>query len=214
MRIADFKLERYFARYEFTAPYLLCSSDAESIALDELLSMADDVGRQLWSGLRLGYTETAGHPALRGEIARLYEHIADDDVLVFSGAEEAIFAFMNGVLGPSDHVVALAPAYQSLIEAARASGADVTTLRLRHERGWALDLDELASLLRPATRVVVVNFPHNPTGMLPSHADFAALCALCESRGIILFCDEVYRYGEFDPSDRLPAACDRSVSAV
>jgi aspartate/methionine/tyrosine aminotransferase len=214
VRIADFKLERFFARWEFVARFLLGSSDAESFRVDELLSFADVESRALWDGLRLGYTESPGHPLLRGEIAALYSGLTADDVLVFAGAEEAIFAFSNVSLGPGDHVIVTWPAYQSLVETARAVGADVSLLRLRHSSGWALDVDEVASLLRPTTAAVIVNAPHNPTGMLPDRSVFDALVALCERRGVRLFVDEVYRYGEFLDVDRLPGACEATVSGV
>src|SRR5258705_193680 len=89
MRIADFALERYFARWEFAVEYLLCASDVEGYPMAELLALADAEARGLWENLRLGYTESTGHPLLRAEIASLYEGIAADDILVFAGAEEA-----------------------------------------------------------------------------------------------------------------------------
>jgi hypothetical protein len=72
MQIADFALERYFARWEFNARYLLCASDVEGYPMRELLDLADDETRALWDDLRLGYTESTGHPLLRREIAALY----------------------------------------------------------------------------------------------------------------------------------------------
>ena len=72
MKIPEFKLERYFARFEFDAPYLISSSDVEGYRLDELLALADDTGRELWENLSLGYTEAPGHPLLRQEISTLY----------------------------------------------------------------------------------------------------------------------------------------------
>ena len=83
MKIADFELERYFARWEFAVRHLLCASDLEGYPLAELLSLADDEARGLWQDLRLGYTESSGHPLLRAAIAGLYETISPDDVLVF-----------------------------------------------------------------------------------------------------------------------------------
>jgi len=100
MRLHDFALERFFARWEFSAEMLLCASDVEGWPLAELLDLADDDGRRRWADLRLGYTESAGDPALRTEIASLYEHVAPDEVIVFSGAQEAIFALHNVLLGP------------------------------------------------------------------------------------------------------------------
>jgi len=215
MRIADFALERYFARWEFAVRHLLCASDVEGYPLAELLALADDETRGLWEGLRLGYTESTGHPLLRREIAGLYERIDADEVLVFAGAEEAIFCLLNVLLGPGDHAVVTWPGYQSLYEVARAAGSDVTLHELREADGWALDVDRLRAALRPETRLVVVNAPHNPTGMLPTHAEWRALTDLCAEAGVHLLSDEVYRFLEFDPADRLVAgadALDRGVS--
>ena len=69
MRIADFALERYFARWEFAVEHLLCASDVQGYPMAELLALADDETRALWDGLELGYTESTGHPLLRREIA-------------------------------------------------------------------------------------------------------------------------------------------------
>ena len=208
MRIADFALERYFARWEFAVRHLLCASDVEGYPLAELLALADDETRGLWEGLRLGYTESTGHPLLRREIAGLYERIDADEVLVFAGAEEAIFCLLNVLLGPGDHAVVTWPGYQSLYEVARAAGSDVTLHELREADGWALDVNRLRAALRPETRLVVVNAPHNPTGMLPTHAEWRALTDLCAEAGVHLLSDEVYRFLEFDPADRLVAGAD------
>ncbi len=208
MRIADFALERYFARWEFAVRHLLCASDVEGYPMADLLALADDETRGLWEGLRLGYTESIGHPLLRQEIAGLYERIDPAEVLVFAGAEEAIFCLLNVLLGPGDHAIVTWPGYQSLYEVARAAGADVTLHELREADGWALDVDRLRAALRPETRLVVVNAPHNPTGMLPSHVEWRALTDLCGEAGVHLLSDEVYRFLEFDPADRLVAGAD------
>jgi aspartate/methionine/tyrosine aminotransferase len=205
MRPAPFVLERWFARHEFTAPLHACASDVEAPSMRELLDRASPATREAWDTLRLGYTEAPGHPRLRAAIAALYEDVEPDDVLVFAGAEEAIFAWANTQLGPGDHVVVVWPSYQSLHEVARAAGAEVSLLELRHEDGWALDLDALRALLRPETRAIVVNFPHNPTGAQLDPDAFEALLAL----DVPLFCDEVYRWCEHEGVPRLPAGAER-----
>src|SRR5512138_3594306 len=142
MNLPPFKLERYFAKYEFNTKYLLCSSDCESMSVADLLALekgSADKFQQLW----LGYTESQGSPALRAEICKLYETIQPEDLLVYSGAQEAIFLFMFAVFQPGDHVIVHAPGYQSLAEAARAAGCDVSLWQAREENHWALDLDEL-----------------------------------------------------------------------
>jgi len=213
MQLPDFKLERYFARYEFAVEYLLCSSDCESWSVGELLALepgAEQAFKRHW----LGYTESAGAPWLREEIGRIYTGIRPEQVLTFAGAEEAIFLYMHAALQPGDHVVVHWPCYQSLFDVAASIGCAVTRWEARRENGWALDLDELRGLLRPNTRLVVVNTPHNPTGYLMSRQDFEVLVRLTGERGVLLFSDEVYRELEYDPADRMPSACDLDPDAV
>jgi len=214
MRLADFTLERFFARWEFAAELLLCASDVEGWPLRELLELADDDGRRRWNELRLGYTESSGDPALRAEIASLYERVQADDVLVFAGAEEAIFALHNVLLGPGDHSVIVRPAYQSLAEVARAAGADVARVELREANGWRLDASELGAALRPNTHLILVNEPHNPTGALSDRATFDRLAELAAESGARLIVDEAYRFLEFDEADRLPACADALETGV
>jgi aspartate/methionine/tyrosine aminotransferase len=214
VRIADFALERYFARWEFAVEHLLCASDVQGYAMADLLALADDESGGLWEGLTLGYTESTGHPLLRREIASLYDGVDADDVLVFAGAEEAIFCLVNVTMGPGDHAIVTWPGYQSLYEVARATGAEVTLHELHEAGGWALDLARLRAQVTPSTRLIVVNAPHNPTGILPDRATFDGLLAIAEEAGAALVVDEVYRELEFDPSRRLPAAVEASSRGV
>jgi aspartate/methionine/tyrosine aminotransferase len=212
MQIADFALERYFARWEFAAKNVLCASDCEPLALAELLEIADDDSRERWNSLRLGYTESLGLPVLREAIAGLYQTVTADDVITFAGAEEAVFLYMHAALRAGDHAVVVWPAYQSLHEVARSIGASVTLVPL-NPRDWSLDIDAIAAAMRPNTRVIVVNFPHSPTGAQLSAADFARLAAIAELHGAQLFSDEVYRLLEHS-SQRLPAAVDQSPAGI
>jgi DNA-binding transcriptional MocR family regulator len=103
MTPTPFKLERYFARHEFTAKYLLCSSDPESLTVDELLAYEPDsqdgLGRT-W----LGYTEYPGASELRQELSKRYMSIDPDHIIVHTGAQEAIFSFVNAMLSAGDHI--------------------------------------------------------------------------------------------------------------
>ena len=213
MNLSPFKLERYFAKYEFTTEYLLCSSDCEAMSIADLLALEEGAGEK-FQNVWLGYTESLGSPSLRKEISRMYETIQPEDVLVHTGAEEAIFLFMQAVLKEGDHVIVHSPCYQSLTEIARGIGCDVSPWQAREENNWALDLDELKRLLRPNTKVVVVNTPHNPTGYLMSRADFDSVNRFAQENNLLLFFDEVYRESEYDPSMRLPSACDLGEHAI
>ena len=213
MQIPPFELERYFARYEFSARYLLSSSDCEALSLEELLRMASDQTRRLWEALKLGYTESTGHPRLRESIAGIYNGLDVEDTLV-AVPEEGIFLLMHALLKPGDHIVCTFPGYQSLYEIPRAIGCRVSQWEPDEANGWQFDPDRLAALLRDDTRLVVVNFPHNPTGALPPAEVFEALIDLLRQRGIYLFCDEMYRGLEIAPAATLPAACERYERAV
>ena len=98
---------------------------------------------------------------------------------------------------------------------AESLGVSVNRWEARPEAGWLPDPDELAGLIRPETRAVILSFPHNPTGALLDRARLEAVVALCRHHGLWLFSDEVYRGLEHDPARRLPAAAalyERAIS--
>lgn len=213
MDIRDFLLERYFAKHEFFARALLSPSDCEAMTVQDLIDGADEEVRGLWDGLRLSYTESRGHPLLLAEIARLTGRAPEE--LVVLNPEEGIFLTLNALLGRGDHVVVLSPCYQSLYEIPRAMGCEVTRWYLKREDGvWSLDMDFLEGALQENTRAVIVNFPHNPTGFLPTAEEFEGVLRVTSERGVMLFSDEMYRGLEMDPGRRLPSAPDRSENSV
>ncbi len=216
MNISPFKLERYFAKYEFNTEFLLCSSDCEAMSIADLLALdADPTGAaEKFQNVWLGYTESQGSPTLRKEICNIYATMQPEDILVHTGAEEAIYLFMHAVLKENDHIIVHAPHYQSLSEVAKSIGCDVNLWQGREENGWALEMDELSHLMRSTTKAIIINTPHNPTGYLMSHADFDAVNKFAQENNLLLFCDEVYRESEYDPATRLPSACDVGEHAV
>jgi aspartate/methionine/tyrosine aminotransferase len=213
-RLPDFQLEVFFSRWEFAAKHVLTASDAQSMSLGELLALGTDEDRAGFERITLGYVPTWGGDELRQAIAATYLDLRPEDVLAFAGAQEGLFWLLQEAAGPGDHVILTVPGYQSMESLALATGAEVTGLALPPENGWVLDLDRLKRALRPNTRLVAVNFPHNPTGAVPDHATFKALVDLCEARGIRLFCDEVHRGLELNPERRLTQAADLSPMAV
>lgn len=211
--LRPFLLERYFAPREHSARRLLSSSDCDGWPLAELLSLADAESRALWEGLRLGYTEPAGLPALRREIAAL--HGADPGDVVVAGPQECIFLAMTAILEGGGHAVCAWPGYQSLYEVGASLGARVDRWEPEEQDGaWRFDVDALERLLRPDTRLVVINFPHNPTGAQLTGAELRRVAALAEARGAWLFSDEMYRLLERRDEDRLPSACGLYRKAV
>jgi len=203
MKINDFRLECYFGQYEFTAPYLLTQSDCESMTAKELLALepgAEEAYLNQW----LGYTETWGDPELRKLIAALYQNITADDVLVFHGAQEAIFGYMNVALNEGDHMIAMYPNYQSAFEVANSIPDCTYSQWYIRDDGtkWTVDFDELEALIQPNTKVIAVNSPNNPTGFTFTNAEMRKLCGICKKHDIYLFSDEVYKGLEFDGEKR------------
>ena len=213
MQIKPFRIEQYFGKYEFTAKYLLSNSDAESRTIQELLDLEPGAHERLlqhWCG----YTESSGAPWLREAIAAIYKQVKSDDVLVLAAAEEGIFVLYHALVGPGDHVIVETPCYESSLEVARSTGAQVTEWRRVYENGWLHDVAALEKLIQPNTKVIYINTPHNPTGLLMPANVFKQVLDLAASRNIIVFSDEVYRELEHDPAMRLPAACEVYEHAV
>jgi aspartate/methionine/tyrosine aminotransferase len=209
--LPDFRLEVYLGRWEFAARHHLTASDAQTLTIGEVLGPD---GMERLAQLPLGYTPTWGSDDLRAAIAATYDAVAPEDVLVFAGAEEAMFWAMQELVGPGGHAIVTVPNYQSMESVTLATGASVSGLPLDPERGWALDLDALVARLRPETSLVAVNFPNNPTGAVPDPGTWAALVGLCDDRGIRLFSDEVYRGLEPEGTEPLPQAADLSPAAL
>lgn len=201
-----FALERYFARYEFDTRYLLCASDPETLSLEELLAH-DSGSAQRLAGLRLGYVESRGTGALRAAIAALYERCGAESVLAHSGAEEAIFVFMNAALQRGDHAIVQFPAYQSHYSVAERIGVDVTRWHSDLSSEGSPDVDELERLVSPQTRVIVLTTPNNPTGYAFDRAQMERIVGIAREHELWLLGDEVYRGTERE-AERIPAVCD------
>ncbi len=213
MKIQPFKLERYFAKYEFSAPYLLSCSDCEALSQKELLAMADENSLKLWNDLKLGYTESQGHPVLREEIAKLYQNIKPEQVLVIT-PEEGIFIAMNNLLEKGDHIVTTFPGYQSLYEIANSLGCEVSKWTPKENNGWIFDIDDLKSLIRDDTKLIVINFPHNPTGATLQEQELKEIIDIARQKSIVVFSDEMYRFLEHDQANRTLSACDLYDNAI
>jgi aspartate/methionine/tyrosine aminotransferase len=214
MKIKPFQTERYFALHEFSAPYLLCASDCESLTVDELLDLAGARPEAL-GNLQLGYTESQGSPTLREEIAETYAEVGPNQIVGLGAPEEGIFTALHALLEPDDEVVVLSPCYDSLLNIVDYLGCRIARWPLTEAPeppdgtgGWQLDFRALTRLITFRTKLVIVNFPHNPTGYLPSLEEWHTLLWLADRAGAWLFSDEMYRGLEHDPAGRLPAACD------
>ena len=170
MKIAPFATEHFYARYEFCTPYQLCNSDCETVTVEQLLQMAQ-IPLEEFGRLSLGYTENLGNPQLRESIAGSYAHVTSEDVVMLGSPIEGIYLAARAALNPGDEVIVLSPAYDALINLFTHIVGPANVHSWRFEPGssrWELDFDQLKNLISPKTKMLVVNFPHNPTGYLPT----------------------------------------------
>jgi N-succinyldiaminopimelate aminotransferase len=173
------------------------------------------------SGRGNQYPPGPGIPELRQAIAahqkRFYglEVDPDTEVLVTAGATEAIAAAMLALLEPGDEVIAFEPYYDSYAASIAMAGATRVPVTLRPP-AFRPDLDALRDAVTDRTRLLLLNSPHNPTGMVLSRAELAAIAALAVERDLLVVADEVYEHMVFDgehvPIASLPGMRDRTVT--
>ena len=147
-----------------------------------------------WSTCAWATTKPSGTRELRTLIAATYPDVDPDNILVTTGAIEANFLLFNILLEAGDHVIAVYPAYQQLYSVPRAIGCDVSLWKVTPENDFRYDLQALKDLVRPKTRLIVVNTPHNPTGAMLAEAELRQIYDLAESVGATVLCDEAYRW--------------------
>lgn len=205
--LPDFRLETHFSKWEFKARYHLTASDAQSLSLRDLLALATQEEREQFEGLWLGYTETFGAPDLRAAIASMYATRAAEDILCFAGASEGIFAANTVLLDKDSHAIVVTPNYQSH-ETLPVAICEATGIPLDPHDHWSLDIDRVADAVRPNTRLVTINFPHNPTGAILSLDRYKALIELCRKHGIYILHDEIFNGLGRSGAEHLPFVTD------
>lgn len=205
--LPEFKLETHFSKWEFKARYHLTASDAESISMRDLLALATAEEREEFEGLWLGYTETFGAPDLREAIASTYENREAGEVLCFAGASEGIFSANSVILDKDSHAIVVTPNYQSH-ETLPVAICAATGIPLDPDDGWSLDIDRVADAVRPNTKLVTINFPHNPTGAILSPDRYDALIQLCRKHGIYILHDEIFNGLGPTGTEHLPFVAD------
>ncbi|MFE7121559.1 aminotransferase class I/II-fold pyridoxal phosphate-dependent enzyme [Streptomyces sp. NPDC057654] len=176
-------------------------------------ALLEDVARAVLAGSNQ-YPPAVGAPALREAVAahqlRRYglEYRAQGEVLVTTGATEALAAALLALCDPGDEVIAFDPCYDAYAADARLAGARLVGVPLAPDGdGFVLDADALRAAVTPRTRVLVLNSPHNPTGKVFTEAELAAVAEVCREHDLIAVTDEVYEHLVYDDGARhLPLA--------
>jgi aspartate/methionine/tyrosine aminotransferase len=207
-KIEPFALERWMTAHEMNVNYDIAESGICPLTARELLAMQSpgerEASLQRLLDLPLGYSEARGTLELRSLLAGTYAACSPENILVTTGAIEANYLLFNVLLNPGDHVIAPYPAYQQLYSVPRALGCEVDLWEIRPETGFRYDVGDLEHLLRPDTRLIVVNSPHNPTGAMLSAEDARRVYELAESVGARILSDEAYRWLTIPGGEALP----------
>ena len=220
MQILPFATEHFFAEYEFNTPYQLCNSDCESMTIQNLLDLAKVDMKEGLGNVSLGYTESQGDPDLRKAIASSsYETVRPDDVIVLGTPIEGIYLTARALLDDNneDEVIVLNPAYDALYNmfAHIVSPKNTRKWQLKAgEKEWELDLKTLKDMITERTKLIVVNFPHNPTGFLPTPEELRQLVSIASEHGIWIFCDEMYYGLIHSGTTEIPSASDLGYDKV
>lgn len=205
--LPEFRLETHLAKWEFKARHHLTASDAQSISLRDLLAMATPEERAEFDDMWLGYTETYGASDLLDTISSTFENRTASEILCFAGASEGIFAANTVLLDKDSHAIVVTPNYQSH-ETLPVAICEATGVPLDPDDGWSLDIDRVAAAIKPNTKLVTINFPHNPTGTILPLDRYHALIDLCRKHGLYILHDEIFNGLGPTETQHLPFVAD------
>jgi len=197
-----FAMERMLSAWEHLVDYNLSESAAHPMTVAELIG-ADALERL--GEFEIGYPQVSGSDTLRERIAALYSGAVRDNVLVTVGASEANYLAVTSLLAPGDEIVVMRPNYMQIWGAAQNRGVTVKGFRLREDRDWAPDLDELEAAVGPKTRAIAVCNPNNPTGRILRGEEMQAIVAAAERVGAWVLADEVYAGAERLSEEETPS---------
>ena len=187
--------------YETTPGVLnIAETCAASISIDDLVTLCEDpdIEPPLKSSTKLTYGPIRGSNALRGRLASLYSArvsspLPADNILITPGAIAANFLLFYTLIGPGDHVVCVHPTYQQLYSVPESLGAEVSLWKLRKDKKYIPDIEELKTLVKENTKMIIINNPNNPTGATIPKSVLQGLVDFARERDIIIMSDEVYR---------------------
>ncbi|PNS21840.1 hypothetical protein CAC42_438 [Sphaceloma murrayae] len=199
VQIEPFHVEQWMDEYETIAKYNIAETCCASISVNDLCQLSDSKPDSIIDlSTALTYGEIRGSSALRNNLSRLYSSkvgtpLPPDNILIQPGAISANFLVFNALVGPGDHVICHYPTYQALYDVPKSLGAEVDLWKANPDNDWKLDVDQLEKLLKPNSKLLVLNNPQNPTGAVIPKSQLERIIALAEERKLIILSDEVYR---------------------
>lgn len=196
--------------YEHHCKYNIAETCCASVSIDQLRELSEDKTTEvLKTDKVLTYGAIRGAEGLRNNLARLYSAkvaspLSPDNILTTPGAIQANYLVAYTLVGTGDHVICQYPTYQSLYDVPKSLGAEVDLWKAQAEKNWIPDLEELKSLIKPNTKLIVINNPNNPTGAVLGKTFLEQLVAIATEHDITILSDEVYRpiFHSISPIDK------------
>ncbi len=194
MRLIAFEMERLQSTWENRVRFNLSESSVHPMSVRELVPDQGFLMQLLDAPLI--YNQSNGTDELRATIATQYPGATLDNVEVTNGGSEANFVSIYSMLEPGDKVVIILPNYQQIWGLTQSLGMAVTEVRLREDRNWAPDLDELEAAVSARTKMIVVCNPNNPTGAILTAGEMDAIVRVAARSGAWILADEIYQGSE------------------
>lgn len=202
MKIAGFGVEAWLNAHEREATTDISQSSISALSMAEVTALDGHEGRQFYEQLnqsRLDYGWIEGSPEFKQLVSELYTQVPAANVLQTNGATGGNHLAIYSLVEPGDHVIALYPSYQQIYDIPKSLGAEVDYWHLTEERQWLPDINELKTLIRPDTKMILLNNAVNPTGSLLDRELLTQVVELARSVGAYVLADEVY-----EPLDATP----------
>lgn len=195
MKIKPFGVEIWMNEFENHCEFNLAETCVASLTIEQLLEMSgknDSVMSDLLP-MKMTYGAIRGSDRLRDAICTMYTEQSRENIMVSHGAIGANALVHETLVEPGDHVISVRPTYQQHYSIPESYGAEVDILHLRPENGFLPDMTELAAMVRPETKLIVLNNPNNPTGALMEADALEQFVDIARGADAYVLCDEVYR---------------------
>ncbi|KAF2868004.1 pyridoxal phosphate-dependent transferase [Massariosphaeria phaeospora] len=210
VQIEKFSVEAWMDQYETKCEYNIAETCCASLSIDQLRELSEDKTRDVFQTSKpLSYGAIRGSDALRGNLSRLYSArssspLSPENIISTPGAIQANYLCAYALIGLGDHVICHYPTYQSLYEVPKQLGAEVDLWKATPENNWIPSIGDLKSLIKPNTKLLVINNPHNPTGAVLKRTFLQQVIDVAAEHGIIILADEVYRpiFHSINPMDQ------------
>lgn len=197
MRLPDFKVEQWMNVYENDAVYNLTDTCVSPLTFSELAMMDEE---QSFMNVKLDYGVITGDQNLKKEILSLYKTGSAEEITLMQGCLQANEAVIYTLLSAGDTVIVYEPGYQQFRDLPASIGCNVISLKLYEENGWQPDPDELKEAMKQDVKMIIVNQPANPTGVLFDESYRDVLIKAAGEKGAYILSDEVYRGLGDEPS--------------